>query len=142
MVRWRFAAVALESPQSAAPVLARRSGRPQGSSCRRKSGGCRMRKLIFASVGVIALAAALKPAGAADIDLLHGPPPVVYAPAPAVVIFTWTGFYFGAHGGGGSSHKTETGTGFNYFGYILTPTQFSSDASRLLPPRPPRAIFP
>jgi outer membrane immunogenic protein len=88
-----------------------------------------MRKLIFASVGVIALAAALKPAGAADTDLLYGPPPVVYAPAPAVVIFTWTGFYFGAHGGGGWSHKTETGTGFNYFGDILTPTQFSVDAS-------------
>src|SRR5258707_1897494 len=129
MVRWRFAAVALESPQSDATVFARRSGRPQGPSCRRKSGGCRMRKLIFASVGVIALAAALKPAGAADTDLLYGPPPVVYAPAPAVVIFTWTGFYFGAHGGGGSSHKTETCTRLNYFGGIFTPTQVSVDAA-------------
>src|SRR5258708_13236875 len=118
MVRWRFAAVALESPQSAAPVLARRSGRPQGSSCRRKSGGCRMRKLIFASVGVIALAAALKPAGAADTDLLYGPPPVVYAPAPAVVIFTWTGFCFGAHGGAGLSPQPKTRPSSNYIADI------------------------
>src|SRR5258708_35095126 len=140
MVRWRFAAVALESPQSDATVFARRSGRPQGPSCRRKSGGCRMRKLIFASV--IALAAALKPAGAADTDLLYGPPPVVYAPAPAVVIFTWTGFYFGAHGGGGWSHKTETGTGFNYFGDILTPTQFRVDASGWLAGGQIGAMFP
>ena len=88
-----------------------------------------MKKLILASVGVIALAAALKPAGAADADLLYGPPPVVYAPAPAVVIFTWTGFYFGAHGGGGWSHKTETGTPFPFFGDTLTPAQFSVDAS-------------
>jgi len=88
-----------------------------------------MKKLILGSVGVIALAAALKPAGAADADLLYGPPPVVYAPAPAVVIFTWTGFYFGAHGGGGWSHKTETGTPFPFFGDTLTPAQFSVDAS-------------
>jgi outer membrane immunogenic protein len=87
-----------------------------------------MRKLILASVGVIALAAALKPVGAAEVDL-YGPPPVLYAPAPAVVIFNWTGFYFGAHGGGGWSHKTETGTGFNFFGDTLTPAQFSVDAS-------------
>src|SRR5258708_39183188 len=106
MVRWRFAAIALESPQSDATVFARRSGRPQGPSCRRKSGGCRMRKLIFASVGVIALAAALKPAGAADTDLLYGPRPGGYAPAPAGRVFTWTGFYFGAHGGGGCGPQT------------------------------------
>jgi len=77
---------------------------------------------------MIALAAALKPAGAAEVDL-YGPPPVLYAPSPAVVFFNWTGFYFGAHGGGGWSHKTETGTGFNFFGDTLTPAQFSVDAN-------------
>src|SRR5262249_57911922 len=91
-------------------------------------GGRGMRKLRFASVSMIALAAALKPAGAAEVDL-YGPPPVLYAPSPAVVFFNWTGFYFGAHGGGGWSHKTETGTGFNFFGDTLTPAQFSVDAN-------------
>src|SRR5947208_11984407 len=55
-----------------------------------------MKKLSVASVGLMALA--LQPAAAAEVP--YGPPPVMYAPAPAVVIFTWTGFYFGAHGGG------------------------------------------
>jgi outer membrane immunogenic protein len=87
-----------------------------------------MRKLTFASVGVIALAAALKPAGAAEVDL-YGPPPVLYAPAPAVVIFTWTGFYFGGHVGGGWAHKTMTGTPYNFSGDTITPSQFSVDAS-------------
>ena len=48
----------------------------------------------------MALAAALQPAAAADTDVLYGRPPDVYAPQPAVVIFTWTGFYFGVHGRG------------------------------------------
>src|SRR6059058_6488802 len=84
-----------------------------------------MKKLSVASVGLMALA--LQPAAAAEVP--YGPPPVMYAPAPAVVIFTWTGFYFGAHGGGGWSHKTETGTPFPFFGDTLTPAQFSVDAS-------------
>src|SRR5262245_29356569 len=52
-----------------------------------------MKKLTFASVGLIAVAAALRTAAAADADV-YGPPPVVYPPV-TVVIFTWTGFYFG-----------------------------------------------
>ena len=58
----------------------------------------------------MALAAALQPAGAADTDVLYGRPPVVYAPQPAVVIFTWTGFYFGVHGGGGWGHTDVNGS--------------------------------
>jgi outer membrane immunogenic protein len=88
-----------------------------------------MKKLSVASVGLMALAAALQPAAAAETEVPYGPPPVVYAPAPAVVIFTWTGFYFGAHGGGGWAHKTETGTPYNFRGDTITPAQFSLDAS-------------
>jgi outer membrane immunogenic protein len=69
-----------------------------------------MKKLTFASVAVMALTAALQPAAAADTDVLYGRPPVVYAPQPAVVIFTWTGFYFGVHGGGGWGHTDVNGS--------------------------------
>jgi outer membrane immunogenic protein len=92
-------------------------------------GGCGMKKLTVASVGVMALAAAFKPAAAADTDLLYGPPPVVYAPAPAVVIFTWTGFYFGAHVGGAWAHKTETGFPYTFLGDQILPAPFSLDPS-------------
>ena len=34
---------------------------------------------------------------------------MLYAP-PAVVIFTWTGFYFGAHAGGGWGHTDVNGS--------------------------------
>jgi outer membrane immunogenic protein len=67
-----------------------------------------MKKLTFASVGLIAVAAALRTAAAADADV-YGPPPVVYPPV-TVVIFTWTGFYFGGHVGGGWGRKDETGS--------------------------------
>jgi hypothetical protein len=50
-----------------------------------------MKKLTFASVGLIAVAAALRTAAAADADV-YGPPPVVYGPPVTVVLFTWTGF--------------------------------------------------
>jgi outer membrane immunogenic protein len=46
-----------------------------------------------------------------------------------VVIFTWTGFYFGAHVGGGWAHKTETAFPYNFVGDIINPAQFSLDAS-------------
>jgi outer membrane immunogenic protein len=87
--------------------------------------GWAMKKLSVASVGLMALA--LQPAAAAEVP--YGPPPVLYAPAPAVVIFTWTGFYFGAHGGGGWAHKTETGAPYNFSGDTITPAQFSLNAS-------------
>ena len=86
-----------------------------------------MKKLSVASVGLMALA--LQPAAAAEAEVPYGPPPVLYAPAPAVVIFTWTGFYFGAHAGGGWAHKTETAFPYNFVGDIINPAQFSLDAS-------------
>ena len=97
----------LHSPQSDATVSVchvprGHSHRPVGA----EFGGCRMKKL--AGVAVMALAAALQPAAAADTDVLHGCPPDVYAPQSAVVIFTWTGFYFGVHGGGGWERGTRT----------------------------------
>src|SRR5262249_55701959 len=72
-------------------------------------GDCPMKRLFFACGGLIAVAAALRPAAAAEADV-YGPPPVVYGPPVTVVIFTWTGFYFGGHVGGGWGSKNETGT--------------------------------
>jgi outer membrane immunogenic protein len=80
------------------------------TSYRRGSEELSMKTLTVASIRVMALAAALQPAAAADTDVLYGRPPVVYAPQPAVVIFTWTGFYFGVHGGGGWGHTDVNGS--------------------------------
>jgi opacity protein-like surface antigen len=85
-----------------------------------------MKKLTVASIAVIALAAALKPAAAADYG---PPPPIVYAPAPAIVYFSWTGFYFGAHAGGGFGHKTETGAPYPFLADTITPLPASFDVS-------------
>ena len=60
-----------------------------------------MRKFLFATVGLVALAVAA-PASAADLaarPYTKAPPPVV---AP---IYDWTGFYIGANGGWGSAHN-------------------------------------
>ena len=52
-----------------------------------------MKRHILAGISMVALAVALQPAAAADL-------PVAYRAPQNYVIFTWTGFYFGAHGGG------------------------------------------
>src|SRR6185436_12806005 len=54
-----------------------------------------------AGISMVALAAALQPAAAADL-------PVAYRAPQNYVIFTWTGFYFGAHGGGAWGRKDAT----------------------------------
>src|SRR5262249_61630237 len=85
---------ALDSPQSDATVSAShvlRLPRSLGCAVGVSSGDCRMKKLIFASVGLIAMAAALRTATAADADG-DGPPPVTYPPV-TVVLFSWTGVY-------------------------------------------------
>lgn len=76
-----------------------------------------MRKLITASIGMVALAAALRPAAAADLGPYYGGP-------PTVVIFTWTGFYFGAHVGGAWGHKDVTALPFTFAGatFATAPT--------------------
>lgn len=58
-----------------------------------------MKKLLLGIAGVIALAA---PASAADLaarPYAKAPPPMIAA------VYDWSGFYIGANGGWGSSHK-------------------------------------
>jgi outer membrane immunogenic protein len=90
-----------------------------------------MKKLTFASVGLIAMAAALRTATAADADV-YGPPPVIYPPV-TVVLFSWTGFYFGGHVGGGWGSTNETGTPYGFFNGIradtITPAPTTVDVS-------------
>jgi outer membrane immunogenic protein len=76
-----------------------------------RAGGRRMKKLIFA--GAFALIAATPPATAADIP--------IDAPLyrPAVVIFSWTGFYLGAHAGGGWARKDITALPFTLTGATI-----------------------
>src|SRR5689334_2780060 len=57
-----------------------------------------MKKFLLGIAGLIALAA---PASAADMAV----PPPTRAPAMIAAVFDWSGFYIGANGGWGSSHK-------------------------------------
>src|SRR5260370_9940680 len=63
-----------------------------------------MKKMLLgAATGLVAIGIAA-PASAADIAA--GPYPYRAAPPPYVApIYNWTGFYIGANGGWGSSHK-------------------------------------
>src|SRR5256885_11145492 len=78
-------------------AMGRRPLEPNGRSV--STGALGMRKLVFTFIGALALAAASRPAAAADIPV-YG-----YGGPPSIVIFTWTGFYFGAHAGGGWGSK-------------------------------------
>ena len=62
-----------------------------------------MRKFLFASSAIAALMIAA-PASAADMPVKYRPPP------PPVPVFSWTGFYVGAHLGGawGTAEATAT----------------------------------
>jgi outer membrane immunogenic protein len=82
------------------------------------SGDLRMNKLISAGIGMVALAAALRPAAAADIA-------PYYYPQQTIVIFTWTGFYVGAHGGGAWANKDFSGTTYSAAGALSNQTGFS-----------------
>ena len=57
-----------------------------------------MKKLLLGLAGVIALVA---PASAADLAAR----PYAKAPAMIAAVYDWSGFYIGANGGWGSSHK-------------------------------------
>jgi outer membrane immunogenic protein len=59
-----------------------------------------MRRSTLKSAALLALAAAIAPASAADV-----PVPVLKAPPAPVVIDPWTGFYAGAHAGYGWGQK-------------------------------------
>ena len=72
-----------------------------------------MKKYVL--VGIMALAGALQPAAAADL-------PVAYRAPQNYVIFTWTGFYFGAHGGGGWGREDATIAPF--LGPVINPLLF------------------
>jgi outer membrane immunogenic protein len=65
-----------------------------------------MKKFLFATVGLAALGVAA-PASAADLAPYTKAPP-----APAPVIYDWSGFYIGANGGGGWSHDCLDVTSF------------------------------
>jgi outer membrane immunogenic protein len=58
-----------------------------------------MKKFLLGTVALIAFAA---PAAAAD---LAARPYTKAPPAPIAVVYDWSGFYIGANGGWGSSHK-------------------------------------
>jgi outer membrane immunogenic protein len=81
-----------------------------------------MRKFILAGISMVALAAALQPAAAADL-------PVAYRAPQSYVIFTWTGFYFGAHGGGGWGQKDTTIAPFAFGGALFTSPGTTIDIS-------------
>ena len=71
-----------------------------------------MKKHILAGISMVALAAALQPAAAADL-------PVAYRAPQSYVIFTWTGFYFGAHGGGAWGRKDASIAPFLFGGALV-----------------------
>jgi outer membrane immunogenic protein len=85
-----------------------------------------MRKAIFAGASMLALAAALQPAAAADIPA--APTPVYRAP-PTVVIFNWSGFYIGVHGGGGWASKDATAVAYPFAGATIAPDPAKVDLS-------------
>ena len=67
-----------------------------------------MKKFWLATVGLLALGMAA-PASAAD---LAARPYTKAPPAPVIPIYDWSGFYIGADGGGGWSHKCWDVTSF------------------------------
>src|ERR1700760_2956837 len=85
-----------------------------------------MKKLLFVSAAIAALGAAL-PARGADLPYRQ---PYQNAPAYAVPIYNWTGFYIGGHVGGAfSSDNNFNGlsTGNNGNGRFLGGVQVGGD---------------
>jgi outer membrane immunogenic protein len=81
-----------------------------------------MKKLISASISLLAMATTLRPAAGADLGPYYGPP-------PTAIIFTWTGFYFGAHVGGAWGHKEFGNQTFAFGGVTYTPAATTVDPS-------------
>ena len=82
-----------------------------------------MRKWFVAGIGILALAAGARTAAAAD---LPGVAPA-YRPAQTMVLFSWSGFYVGAHVGGGWGHKDEAGVPFTFAGNAIVLQPVSLD---------------
>jgi outer membrane immunogenic protein len=80
-----------------------------------------MRELIVNTVGMLALAASLGPAAAADM-------PVKARPLP-VAIYDWSGFYVGVHGGGGWGTKEISAPSFPFGGAVITPAASTNNLS-------------
>ena len=74
-----------------------------------------MKKFLLATVGLVALGMAA-PASAADLAAR----PYTKAPPMVAAIYDWSGFYIGANGGWGSSHKCWDIT--NFPGATVVPT--------------------
>jgi outer membrane immunogenic protein len=72
-----------------------------------------MKRFLFAGLGALACITMMRPAAAADIPVS----PLPYR--PAAVIFNWTGFYLGAHAGGGWVRKDETAVPFALAGATI-----------------------
>jgi outer membrane immunogenic protein len=81
-----------------------------------------MKKLVLAGAAGLALASA-QPATAADI------PVPAYQPPPTIILFSWTGFYIGGHGGGGWATKQTNTVPFTFAGALITPAPNSISAS-------------
>ena len=74
-----------------------------------------MKRFLLAAVGVVSLGLAA-PASAADLAAR----PYTKAPAMIAAVYDWSGFYVGANGGWGSSHKCwDFSSGF---GLVFNPT--------------------
>jgi outer membrane immunogenic protein len=85
-----------------------------------------MKRFLFAGLGALACIAALRPAAAADIPVT----PLPYR--PAAVIFNWTGFYLGAHAGGGWARKDETALPFALAGATVATAPVALNLSGFL----------
>src|SRR5262249_21380901 len=81
-----------------------------------------MKKLISASISLVTMATTLQPAAGADLEPYYGPP-------PTAIIFTWTGFYFGAHGGGAWAQKDFGNQTFAFGGVTYAPVAITVDPS-------------
>jgi len=79
-----------------------------------------MRRFLFATAGLLALAGMIGPVSAADMGrpVYRAPPPVYYPPPQ---IYSWTGFYIGANGGygWGSADWSALGSSFDVKGGLL-----------------------
>ena len=86
-----------------------------------------MKKFLLATIGSATLLGVAAPALAADMPVKAAPP--VVAP-----IYSWAGFYIGANGGWGSSHKCWDVT--NFLGPIVAFREGCHDADGGTDPMP------